>query len=103
MREDPLPDSDPNEKFYEGDNEKRLSGEALQFKQLNIHAWEALNKGQDIQLSTCKLPHLKHKLLYKNLKINKEKLKGRTKDTIMEKYGNAASEEALPREHELTS
>ncbi|KAK4408146.1 Pre-splicing factor SLU7 [Sesamum angolense] len=37
-------------------------------------------------------------LLYKSFKINKEKLKSQTKDTIMEKYGNAATEEELPRE-----
>ena len=33
-----------------------------------------------------------------NYKVIKEKLKSKTKDTIMEKYGNAASDEALPRE-----
>ena len=37
-------------------------------------------------------------LLFKNYKVIKDKLKNNTKDTIMEKYGNAASEEALPRE-----
>ncbi|WOL18966.1 pre-mRNA-splicing factor SLU7 [Canna indica] len=95
MREDPLPDSDPNEKFYEGDNPNRMSGQALDFNQLNIHAWEAFGKGQDIHMQAAPS---QAELLYKNFKVNKEKLKGRTKDTIMEKYGNAASEEALPRE-----
>ncbi|WOL20112.1 pre-mRNA-splicing factor SLU7 [Canna indica] len=95
MREDPVPDGDPNEKFYVGDNQNRLSGQALDFKQLNIHAWEAFDKGQDIHMQAAPS---QAELLYKNFKINKEKLKGRTKDTIMEKYGNAASEEALPRE-----
>jgi len=37
-------------------------------------------------------------LLYKSFKIKKEKLKSETKEKIMEKYGNAASEEPLPRE-----
>lgn len=37
-------------------------------------------------------------LLYKNYKVIKEKLKSRLKDTIAEKYGNAASEEEIPRE-----
>lgn len=37
-------------------------------------------------------------LLYKNYKVSKDKLKSQTKDTIMEKYGNAASDETLPRE-----
>ncbi|CAL9757523.1 unnamed protein product [Musa acuminata subsp. burmannicoides] len=95
MREDPIPDSDPNEKFYEGDNQNRLSGQALEFKQLNIHAWEAFEKGQDIHMQAAPS---QAELLFKNYKVIKDKLKNNTKDTIMEKYGNAASEEALPRE-----
>ncbi|MBA0734131.1 hypothetical protein Gogos_018076 [Gossypium gossypioides] len=55
MREDPLPDADPNE-LYGGDNQYRMSGQALEFKQLNIHAWEAFDKGQDI---ICRLLHPK--------------------------------------------
>lgn len=59
MREDPLPDADPNEKFYGGDNQNRLSGQALEFKQLNVHAWEAFEKAK---ISICKL--LPRKLNY---------------------------------------
>ncbi|KAJ9176438.1 hypothetical protein P3X46_011748 [Hevea brasiliensis] len=95
MREDPLPDADPNEKFYGGDNQYRNSGQALEFKQLNIHAWDAFDKGQDIHMQAAPS---QAELLYKNYKVIKEKLKTQTKDTIMEKYGNAASEEELPRE-----
>ncbi|CAK7339697.1 unnamed protein product [Dovyalis caffra] len=95
MREDPLPDADPNEKFYGGDNQHRDSGQALEFKHLNIHAWEAFDKGQDIHMQAAPS---QAELLYKNHKVIKEKLKTRTKDTIMEKYGNAASEEEIPRE-----
>nr|GMD78470.1 pre-mRNA-splicing factor SLU7-like [Ipomoea batatas] len=95
MREDPLPDMDPNEKFYAGDNQNRLSGQALEFKQLNIHAWESFEKGHDIHMQAAPS---QAELLYKNYKVSKDKLKSQTKDTIMEKYGNAASEETLPRE-----
>nr|GMD27964.1 pre-mRNA-splicing factor SLU7-like [Ipomoea batatas] len=95
MREDPLPDMDPNEKFYAGDNQNRLSGQALEFKQLNIHAWESFEKGHDIHMQAAPS---QAELLHKNYKINKEKLKSKTKETIMEKYGNAANDEALPRE-----
>ncbi|KAJ7977244.1 Pre-mRNA-splicing factor SLU7-like protein [Quillaja saponaria] len=38
MREDPLRNANPNEKFYSGDNRFRNSGQALEFKELNIHA-----------------------------------------------------------------
>ncbi|XP_030950945.1 pre-mRNA-splicing factor SLU7-A [Quercus lobata] len=95
MREDPLPDADPNEKFYGGDNQYRNSGEALEFKQLNIHSWEAFDKGQDMHMQAAPS---QAELLYKNYKVIKEKLKSQTKDDILEKYGNAATEGELPRE-----
>ncbi|XP_057424716.1 pre-mRNA-splicing factor SLU7-like isoform X2 [Lotus japonicus] len=95
MREDPLPDADPNEKFYGGDNQYRMSGQALEFKQLNIHAWEAFEKGQDVHIQAAPS---QAELLYKNFKIMKEKLKSQTKDAIIQKYGNAAAQEELPKE-----
>ncbi|KAJ7254939.1 hypothetical protein O6H91_Y416800 [Diphasiastrum complanatum] len=95
MREDPVPDSDPNEKFYAGDNQNRTSGQAQDFKQLNIHAWEAFEKGQDIHLQAAPS---QAELLHKEFKVKKEKLKSSMKDDIMEKYGNAASEDKPPME-----
>ena len=95
MREDPLPDANPNEKFYRGDNQYKVSGQALEFKQLNIHSWEGFGKGQDILMQA--IPS-QDELLFKNYKVIKENLKSRMKDTIMDKYGNAAAEEELPRE-----
>lgn len=72
-----------------------MSGQALEFKQLNIHAWEAFEKGHDVHMQAAPS---QAELLYKNFKINKESLKSHTKDKIMEKYGNAAADEVLPRE-----
>lgn len=95
MREDPLPDTDPNEKFYGGDNQFRSSGQAQEFKHLNIHAWEAFEKGQDIHLQAAPS---QAELLYKEFQIKKEKLKSQTKEDIVDKYGNAASEDKPPME-----
>ncbi|KAK9931135.1 hypothetical protein M0R45_018430 [Rubus argutus] len=95
MREDPLPDADPNEKFYGGDNRYRVSGQALEFKQLNIHAWEAFENGQDVHMQAAPS---QAELLFKNYKVIKEKLKSKMKDAIIEKYGNAATVEELPKE-----
>ncbi|CAH2079196.1 unnamed protein product [Thlaspi arvense] len=88
MREDPLPDVDPNDKFYLGDNHCRNSGQALEFKQMNIHSWEAFEKGHDMHTEAAPS---QADFLYKNFKIAKEKLKSQTKDSIMRKYGNAAA------------
>lgn len=79
----------------QGDNQYRVSGQALEFKQLNIHAWEAFEKGQDIHMQATPS---QAELLYKNYKIIKEKLKSQMKEALMEKYGNAATEEELPKE-----
>ncbi|KAK6154066.1 hypothetical protein DH2020_013705 [Rehmannia glutinosa] len=96
MREDPLPDIDPDEKFYPGDNCIRVSGQALEFEQLNIHSREAFEKtGHDVHMQAAPS---QAELLYKNFNANKQKLKSETKDKIMEKYGNAAADELLPRE-----
>jgi len=95
MREDPLPDSNPNEKFYEGDNQNRTSGQAQEFKQLNIHAWEAFEKGQDIHLQAAPS---QAELLHREFKVKKDKLKTQTKQDIMDTYGNAASGDMPPME-----
>ncbi|CAM8973822.1 unnamed protein product [Rhodiola kirilowii] len=95
MREDPLPDADPNEKFYLGDNQYRNNGQADEFKQMNLHARDAFDKGQDIHLQAAPS---QAELLYKNFQVIKEKVKSKTKDTILEKYGNAATEDDIPRE-----
>jgi len=81
--------------MVQGDNQNRLSGQALEFKQLNIHSWEAFEKGQDIHMQAAPS---QAELLYKSFRIKKEMLKSEHKDKIMEKYGNAASEDTIPRE-----
>lgn len=60
-----------------------MSGQALEFKQLNIHAWEAFEKGQDIHMQAAPS---QAELLFKNYKVIKEKLKSQMKETIMKKY-----------------
>ncbi|OIW05028.1 hypothetical protein TanjilG_18627 [Lupinus angustifolius] len=85
MREDPLPDADPREKFYLGDNQYRNSGQALEFKKSNLHAWEAFDNGQDVHMQAAPS---QAELLYKNFKVMKDKLKSQTKDTILEKIND---------------
>ena len=79
----------------QGDNQYRNSGQALEFKQLNIHSWEAFDKGQDMHMQAAPS---QAELLYKSFQVAKEKLKSQTKDTIMDKYGNAATEDEIPME-----
>ncbi|XP_074316646.1 pre-mRNA-splicing factor SLU7-like [Silene latifolia] len=95
MREDPLPDVDSSEKFYAGDNQNRLTGQSMEFKQLNLHAWEAFDKGQDVHMQAAPS---QAELCFKNFKVANYQLKSHVKETIEEKYGTAATEEEIPRE-----
>lgn len=38
----------------QGDNYNRVSGEALEFQQLTVHAIEALDKGTDVHLQVSR-------------------------------------------------
>jgi pre-mRNA-processing factor SLU7 len=48
-----------------------MSGQASEFKQPNVQAWEAFEKGQDIHMQAAPS---QAELLYKNFKMIKEKL-----------------------------
>ncbi|XP_010412578.1 PREDICTED: pre-mRNA-splicing factor SLU7-A [Camelina sativa] len=95
MREDPLPDADPNDNFCLGDNQYRNSGQALEFKQLNTYSCEAFEKGQDMHMQAAPS---QAELVYKRVKVAKENQKSQRKDAIMAKYGNAATKDDIPME-----
>ncbi|CAI5515750.1 unnamed protein product [Closterium sp. Naga37s-1] len=89
MREDPNPEGDAKDKFYLGDNHNRISGQALEFRQLTVHAWEAMEKvNVDVHLQGAPS---QAELLHREFKVKKEKLKGASKESVLAKYGNAAS------------
>ncbi|KAI3956303.1 hypothetical protein MKX01_004927 [Papaver californicum] len=78
MRENPNPNSDPNENFYVGDNQNRETEQALEFKNLIVYAWKSSDKGHDVHLQAAPS---QAELLYKSFN-----------------YGSAANEEDIPRE-----
>lgn len=83
--------------MLQGDNQYRMSGEALEFKKLNIHALQLSEKGQEEVIMQAAPSQAE--LLFKKYKEAKEKLKKKIQETIMEKYGNAAaSVEEIPKE-----
>lgn len=90
MREDLNPDDNPNEKFQAGYNRYRMGGQALEWKQVNIHAWKASGRGQDIHPEAAPTQAELHYWWEKNIEEKKRLCK---KEKIMEKYGNAASED----------
>mmetsp|Transcript_20273 Transcript_20273/g.32848 ORF Transcript_20273/g.32848 Transcript_20273/m.32848 type:complete len:581 (+) Transcript_20273:110-1852(+) len=93
MRENPTPHSDPSEQFFLGDNVKRKTGDTLGFERLNDHAFDAYKKGQEIHMQAAPS---QAELLYQQYRKKKDTLTGATKNSILEKYGNAAAADPAP-------
>lgn len=61
---------------FQGDNQYRTSGQASEFKQLTMHAWEAFEKGQDMHMQSAPS---QAEFMYKFFMISKDKLKTKTR------------------------
>ena len=66
MRENPTPNDNPDEQFFLGDNIKRKTGDTLGFENLNQHAFDAYQKGQEIHMQAAPS---QAELLYKQYKV----------------------------------
>eukprot|EP00741_Cyanophora_paradoxa_P019865 tig00000217_g19173.t1 len=96
MRENPLPNSDPNEQLYQGDNFVRQTGDFAKFAGLMSFEMEAYDKGTDVHMTA--MPS-QAEMAYKEFKVKKEELKKKQREEILSKYGAATQEEEkLPRE-----
>ncbi|EGC40297.1 hypothetical protein DICPUDRAFT_25406, partial [Dictyostelium purpureum] len=84
MRDNPLPNANPNDIKFAGDNFQRASGESKDFRDLQLFAWEAQSKGQDIDLSSSPSQAA---LLHAEFLKKKELLKNQAKNQILSKYG----------------
>eukprot|EP00873_Tetraselmis_striata_P001944 jgi/Tetstr1/422208/TSEL_013060.t1 len=89
MRADPLPNKDPTQRNFAGDNFVRKTGDYQGWEALNLHSHKAFDKGQDIHLQG--VPS-QAEVLYKSYKEKKTKLDTKNVVNIQEKYGNAAQD-----------
>lgn len=88
MRENPNPDrpSDPNLIPFEGDNFVRMSGDAVKIPELQVFAWQAAERGIDVNLVAN--PSLVEKLHKEHVGQKTEEAKRREK-LLEEAYGNS--------------
>ncbi|CAI5986210.1 unnamed protein product [Closterium sp. NIES-64] len=93
MREDPNPGCDADEKFYKGDNFNRISGQAVEFRQLALHAARANEAARDArgEVHVQGAPS-QAELLHREFKVRKERLLAAKREAVREKYGNAAAD-----------
>ncbi|XP_064601916.1 pre-mRNA-splicing factor SLU7-like [Liolophura sinensis] len=97
MRENPFRNSGQPDKEleYAGDNFVRSSGDANNFALRQLFAWEAYERGTDIQLQA---DPTKTELLYQEVEDRKTTQKTSQKMGILDKYGGQEHLEAPPKE-----
>jgi pre-mRNA-processing factor SLU7 len=80
---------------FAGDNFFRYSGEAQDVQQLQLFAWQAAARGNDVHLNANPT---QGELLHHEFKQKKEELKDTSKISILAKYGGAKYLQTAPKE-----
>lgn len=88
MRADPLPNVDPNDKDFLGDNFVRQSGDVKNLAQMQLFSMRASGVGRNV-------PHLlaepsRAEAVFKEYESNKQQLQSKRSRKILEKYGDAS-------------
>ncbi|KAF9501873.1 hypothetical protein BDN71DRAFT_1584909 [Pleurotus eryngii] len=95
MRDAPLKDVPAEEAVFAGDNFLRFSGEAPEVQKLQLFAWQAAARGNDVHLNANPT---QGELLHHEFREKKAELKDTTKVSILAKYGGAEYLAAPPKE-----
>ncbi|KAJ7346855.1 Pre-mRNA splicing Prp18-interacting factor-domain-containing protein [Mycena albidolilacea] len=95
MRDAPNKNIPAEEAVFAGDNFFRYSGEAQDVQQLQLFAWQAAARGNDVHLNANPT---QGELLHHEFKQKKEELKDTSKISILAKYGGAKYLQTAPKE-----
>ncbi|KAG5648602.1 mRNA splicing protein [Asterophora parasitica] len=95
MRDAPNKDIPAEEARFAGDNFFRYSGEAPEVQKLQLFAWNAAARGNDVHLNANPT---QGELLHHEFRQKKEELKDTSKISILAKYGGAKYLESAPKE-----
>ncbi|KII92763.1 hypothetical protein PLICRDRAFT_484383 [Plicaturopsis crispa FD-325 SS-3] len=95
MRDAPNKDLPPEEAVFAGDNFFRSSGESPDVQKLQLFAWQAAARGNDVHLNANPT---QGQLLHQEYRQKKEQLKDSSKISILSKYGGAEYLEKAPQE-----
>ncbi|THV02442.1 pre-mRNA-splicing factor SLU7 [Dendrothele bispora CBS 962.96] len=95
MRDAPDKDIPPEEAKFAGDNFFRYSGEAPAVQQLQLFAWQAASRGNDVHLNANPTQGEK---LHQEFKQKREELKETSKESILARYGGEEYLQTAPKE-----
>ena len=85
MRENPNQEEDPDKLTYAGDNFVRSSGDSKKITELQVFAWQAYERGEDISLQANPS---EVERLYREHTKKKEQEKRKLEDSLLARYGD---------------
>lgn len=85
MRENPNQDENPEDLTYAGDNFIRSSGDSNKVTELQVFAWQAYERGEDISLQANPS---EVERLYKEHTKKKDQEKRKLEESLLSRYGN---------------
>eukprot|EP00301_Raphidiophrys_heterophryoidea_P019200 c4170_g1_i1.p1 GENE.c4170_g1_i1~~c4170_g1_i1.p1 ORF type:complete len:548 (+),score=168.88 c4170_g1_i1:35-1645(+) len=94
MRDDPLKGVDDSERLYRGDNYVRNTGQVNDFNNLQVFAWQAQDKGQQVHAQG--LPS-QAEAMHRQFHSRKQQLKEDQQSTLISKYGGEEHLQSLPK------
>ncbi|KAI0743541.1 pre-mRNA-splicing factor SLU7 [Daedaleopsis nitida] len=95
MRDNPLKGVAAEEAIFAGDNFLRFSGESPEVQKLQLFAWNAAARGNDVHMNANPT---QGQLLHQHYLKKKDELKDKTKVSILAKYGGEEYLEKAPKE-----
>ncbi|KAG6837494.1 hypothetical protein H0H93_008419 [Arthromyces matolae] len=95
MRDAPNKNVPAEEARFAGDNFLRYSGEAPAVQELQLFAWQAAARGNDVHFNANPT---QGELLHQEFKQKTDELKDKSKISVLAKYGGAQYLESVPKE-----
>ncbi|CAO1615663.1 unnamed protein product [Jaminaea pallidilutea] len=95
MREAPNGSGRPEDAQFAGDNFNRNKGDSVAMQRLQLFAWQAESRGNDLHLQANPTVNEKQ---FREFQDKKEKLRQTTKGSILDKYGGAEHFDSVPKE-----
>lgn len=95
MREAPNPGVRPEDAQYAGDNFERSRGDVADIQKLQMFAWQAEARGNDVHMQANPTVN---ELQHREYQQKKEKLNKEIKGSILDKYGGAEYFDSVPKE-----
>ncbi|KAI8047374.1 Pre-mRNA splicing Prp18-interacting factor-domain-containing protein [Gilbertella persicaria] len=95
MRDNPLESQKNDDLDYAGDNFVRYTGDAPEMAKVQLFAWQASERGNDVHLQANPTQVA---ILHKEYESKKDQVRSTTQKSILEKYGGEEYLEAPPKE-----